>query len=88
MALSSLNRNTLEKAIIERSFILSRCKQYVLRMYSMYYDQRIIDVSVGYPSSMNDKRVFKCSLLGRGRLERLLHGTNYHLLGDGVYTSI
>nr|CAH0103787.1 unnamed protein product [Daphnia galeata] len=49
-------------------------------------DQRIIDVSVGYPSSMNDKRVFKCSSLGRGRLERLLHGTNYHLLGDGGYT--
>ena len=49
-------------------------------------DLRIIDVSVGYPSSMNDKRVFKCSSIGRGRLERLLHGTNYHLLGDGGYT--
>jgi hypothetical protein len=58
------------------------CTTYV----QMYYDQRIIDVSVGYPSSMNDKRVFKCSSLGRGRLERLLHGTNYHLLGDGGYT--
>ena len=57
MALSShsLNQKTLEKAIlIERSFILSSCKQ-----YACTGDQRIIDVSVGYPSSMNDKRVFK-----------------------------
>jgi hypothetical protein len=86
MALSShsLNQKTLEKAIlIERSFILSSCKQ-----YACTGDQRIIDVSVGYPSSMNDKRVFKCSSLGRGRLERLLHGTNYYLLGDGGYTLI
>jgi hypothetical protein len=35
---------------------------------------------------MNDKRVFKCSSLGRGRLDRLLEGTEYHLVGDGGYT--
>jgi hypothetical protein len=83
MALSShsLNRKTLDKAIlIERSF-------YSVTLQAVCTgDQRIIDVSVGCQSSINDKRVFKCSSLGRGRLERLLHGTNYHLLGDGGYT--
>ena len=49
-------------------------------------DQRFSDISVGYPSSMNDKRVFKCSSFGRGHLDRLLEGTDYHLVGDGGYT--
>ncbi len=77
----SLDRKILGKAILIGKNFYSVTLQAVCTG-----DLRIFDVSVGYPSSMNDKRVFKCSSLGRGRLERLLHGTNYHLLGDGGYT--
>ncbi len=47
-------------------------------------DRYIIDASTGWPSSMNDKRIFRRSSLSK-YLPRCLRGTPYHLIGDGGY---
>ena len=43
-----------------------------------------MDVSTGWPSSMNDARIFRRSALSQ-LLENKLNGTNYHLIGDSAY---
>ena len=44
-----------------------------------------LDVSVGWPGSMHDARIYNKSLLARVIHEKLA-GTNYYILGDSAYS--
>ena len=44
-------------------------------------NRRIMDASTGWPSSMQDSRIFRKSFIGQ-----LLDNTDYFLLADGGYT--
>lgn len=48
-------------------------------------NRRILDASTGWPSSMQDSRIFRKSFIGR-HVDMLLADTDYILLADGGYT--
>ena len=47
-------------------------------------EMRFTDVSTGWPSSMNDARIYKRSSISRALPQQLLD-TDYHLIGDSAY---
>jgi hypothetical protein len=48
-------------------------------------NRRIMDASTGWPSSMQDSRIFRKSFIGQ-HIDMLLDNTDYFLLADGGYT--
>lgn len=46
--------------------------------------KKFIDVSVGWPGSMHDARIYAMSSISRV-INELLEGTEYHILGDSAY---
>ena len=48
-------------------------------------NRRIMDASTGWPSSMQDSRIFRKSFIGQ-HIDMLHDNTDYFLLADGGYT--
>ena len=57
-----------------------KCKTTVKVQAVATWDLKFIDVSVGWPGSMHDSRIYSLSQAIRVRLE----GTDFHILGDTV----
>ncbi len=60
-----------------------KCKTTVKVQAVATWDLQFIDVSVGWPGSMHDARIYRNSALSQALRERL-GGSDFHILGDTV----
>jgi hypothetical protein len=64
-----------------------KCKTTVKVQAVATWDLKFIDVSVGWPGSMHDSRIYRNSSLSQAIRVRL-EGTDFHILGDTVRNKI
>lgn len=60
-----------------------KCKTTVKVQAVATWDLKFIDISVGWPGSMHDSRIYRNSSLSHAIRARL-EGTDFHILGDTV----